>query len=128
MDKAAEELLGRIGQALFDKKGNNIIALDVRGLTSLTDFFLVVEGTVDRHVKALGDEVVAVMTKLGERPLYVEGDKSCDWLVLDFGRIIVHLFIPSLRERYEIEKVWKEAKIVDLSLETQHEKVRELDV
>ena len=125
MDKLTEELLSQIGQAVFDKKGNNIIALDVRGLTSLTDFFLIAEGTVDRHVKALGDEVIEVMTKLGERPLYVEGDKTCDWLVVDFGRIIVHLFIPSLRERYEIEKVWKNAKIVDLALEAKHEKIRE---
>lgn len=104
----------RVAQAIYNKKGFNIITLDVRGISTLTDFFIIAEGSVDRHVKALGDAVMEEMSTHKENPIHIEGQKTCDWLVIDFGDVIIHLFTPGLREKYSIERVWHEGKIVDV--------------
>ncbi len=111
-------ILNAIGQALFDKKGMNILALDVRKISTLTDYVIIAEGTVDRHVIALAHMVLDSLKKIGEPPLYVEGLKCGDWVVLDYGEIMVHLFMPGLRDRYHLEELWREGEIVDLAINT----------
>lgn len=115
------KLLDLAAQALFDKKGFNILALDVRGVSTMTDYFLIAEGNVDRHVIALCKELRDVMRKVGEKPIHVEGEQTGDWLVMDFGDFVIHLFQPELRQKYELEELWHEAKIVDLNIDVQHE-------
>jgi ribosome-associated protein len=115
-NQASILLLNAIAQTIFDKKGINIIAIDVRGISNLADYFLIAEGTVDRHVRALCLTLQEDMAKLGCPPLHVEGDDAGDWVVMDFGDVLVHLFIPELREKYSLENLWKEGKIVDLSI------------
>lgn len=110
------EFLHVVAQAIYDKKGANIIALDLRDVSTLTDFFIIAEGGVDRHVKALADIIQEEAQKCGIKLLMAEGEKSGDWCVLDFGSLIVHLFIPSLRQKYALENLWAEGKIVDLRL------------
>ncbi len=109
--------LDLIAQTIFDKKGSNIFVLDVRGLTSMTDFFVLAEGNVDRHVKAIGDAVLDSMAKSGCEALRVEGKQFADWMVIDFGDIFVHLFTPGVREKYGLESVWSKGKIVDVSID-----------
>ena len=108
--------LNKIGQVIFDKKGFNILAIDVRGISSLTDFVVIAEGNVDRHVSAISQAVVDTMKKNGEPPLYVEGLKDGDWVVIDFGFVMVHLFQPGLREKYLLEQLWKDGEIIDLTI------------
>ena len=103
-------------QAIYDKKGMNIIALDVRGVSSIADYFVICEGTVDRHVKALANSVQDSLKELNWQPFHKEGEQSGDWVVLDYGEIVFHLFTPELRERYALESLWKNSKIVDLKL------------
>lgn len=110
------ESLNAIAQVVFDKKGFNILALDVRNVCTLTDFFLIGEGNVDKHVMALAKEVVEMMKKRGEFPKHVEGMKTGDWVVVDFDSIVVHLFKPGLRDRYRLEELWKEGQVIDLDL------------
>ncbi len=112
-----ELLLHEIAQAIFDKKGMNILALDVRGVSSMTDFFLIAEGSVGRHVQALEQEVEKTLAKHGLNPTRVEGMDGGEWVVIDCFDLIVHLFLPSVRGRYQIERLWQEAKIVDLELD-----------
>lgn len=112
----ALELLNVISQAIFDKKGSNIIALDVRSFSTMADFYLIAEGNVERHVKAIQNAILDSMGQKGHKPLHVEGIRESDWIVIDYGEIVIHLFIPELRERYALENLWKEGKIVDVKI------------
>ncbi|MBA3236763.1 MAG: ribosome silencing factor [Parachlamydiaceae bacterium] len=112
----SNKFLDVISQAIFDKKGSNIIALDVRGISTMTDYVIIAEGTVERHVKAIHTTVLDAMKQKGQSALHVEGVREGDWVVMDFGDIVIHLFIPELREKYSLESLWKEGKIVDLHI------------
>lgn len=112
-----KSVLNQVAQAIYDKKGMNIIALDVRELSTLTDFFIIAEGNVDRHVCAIGRTICDELLKYGYKPMHIEGEQVGDWVVLDFGEFIVHLFVPELREKYALEQLWKEANIVDLKID-----------
>ena len=115
--------LNKIAQAIYDKKGFNILALDVRGLSSITDFIVIAEGNVDRHVIAIARSVVDELQTIGEIPYCVEGEADGDWVVVDYSSIMVHLFQPGMREKYQLESLWKEAKIVDLEINVANEKI-----
>lgn len=118
MNKKNESLLllDVISQAIFDKKGSNIIAIDVRGISTMTDYYLIAEGNVERHVKAIHNSVVDAMESKGQPALFIEGVRESDWIVIDFGSIVVHLFIPEMREKYALENLWKDGKIVDVEI------------
>ena len=113
--------LNLIAQTLFDKKGFNILALDVRGISTMTDYFLIAEGEVEKHVITLGKAVAESLKKEGCLPLHSEGLAEGDWVVVDFSEIIVHLFTPAMREKYRLEGLWQEAKVVDLGIVTSRE-------
>lgn len=117
----ADKQLDLIAQAIFDKKGFNILALDVRGISTMTDYFLIAEGTVDRHVQTLGRFVLDTLEENGIKPLHVDGMQSGDWIVIDYGDVIVHLFVEELREKYALEELWKESRIIDLNIRTERE-------
>jgi len=109
-------LLNIIAQAISDKKGFNIIALDVKGLSSLTDYLVIAEGNVDRHVMAIARNVQEDLLAQGLKPIHVEGLKNGDWIVLDYGEVMIHLFMPGMREKYQLERLWKDAKLVELDI------------
>lgn len=109
-------LLDIIAQAIYDKKGSNILALDLRGISSMADYFLIAEGNVARHVQALSSEIIDVMHKQGHSPVRTEGRADSDWVIIDYGDILIHLFIPELREKYALEKLWAQGQIVDLNI------------
>jgi len=117
MNNKQKKFLNTIAQAIFDKKGINIIALDVRELSSLTDFLLIAEGNVERHVSALSYEIQEKLKEEGEIPIYVEGEQCGDWVVIDYINVMVHLFTPALREKFQLETLWKSAKIIDLDID-----------
>ena len=116
MSKNPLEMLREIAQLIYDKKGMNILALDVVGLSSITDYLLIAEGHVDRHVTAIAQAIIEECKQKGIYPLHVEGLQSGDWVVLDYAGIMVHLFMPGYREKFSLEKLWKESKLVDLSI------------
>ena len=110
-------MLDLIAQTIYDKKGMNILALDVRGLSSITDYILIAEGNVDRHVKALTEAITTTMKQHGHQPLFVEGKAEPEWVVMDYEDVIIHLFTPGMRQKYGLEKIWQGAKIVDLNIQ-----------
>lgn len=114
------KLLNLIAQTIYDKKGFNILALDVRGISSITDFIIIAEGNVERHIKAIAGEIIEQLKKVNEKPIHVEGMGESDWVVLDYLNIIVHLFKPGLREKYALEKLWDKAKIIDLAIKIEN--------
>lgn len=111
------KVLDAFAQAIFDKKGFNILVLDVRKVSTMADYFIIAEGNVDRHVRAVSKGVLEAGSKLKIPLWHIEGDKSADWVVVDFGDIIIHLFTPELREKYALEQLWKEAEIVDVKID-----------
>lgn len=108
--------LDHIAQAIYDKKGSTIIAIDVREVSSLTEYFIIAQGNVERHVAAIAKAIVDSQEKEGYKPYHIEGLNHADWIVLDYGHIVVHLFEPDLREKYALETLWKKGRIVDLNI------------
>ncbi|MDN3506754.1 MAG: ribosome silencing factor [Simkaniaceae bacterium] len=103
-------------QTIFDKKGINILALDVKDVSSLTDYVLIAEGNVDRHVVAIAKDVIDVLKNQGERPIYVDGLESGDWVVIDYLDYMIHIFMPGLRDKYQLEEMFRDGKILELNL------------
>jgi len=117
MNKDPGSLVVRIAQAISDKKGINLIAIDVTGVSTITDYIIIAEGNVDRHVIAIAKNIEKELFQAGEgHPAYVDGLQNGDWVVLDYIHVMVHLFIPGLREKYQLERLWSQGKIMDLNL------------
>ena len=117
MGRNSLETLNDIAQIIYDKKGSNILALDVRGISSISDYLIIAEGNVDRHVTSMGKAILEDLKQKGEVPVHVEGLQSGDWVVIDFSEVVVHIFTPDLRERYKLERLWEQSKIVDLNID-----------
>lgn len=100
------ELKQIIVDALEDIKAQDIVSLDVGALTDVTDFMIVASGTSNRQVKALADNVVEKAKQQGFRPLGVEGTDTAEWVLVDFGDVIVHVMLPATRAFYDLEKLW----------------------
>ena len=114
----AIKILNQIAQTIYDKKGFNILVLDVRGICSITDYFVIAEGSVGRHAKAISQALEEELLKSGQHVLHIEGEQDGDWIVLDYVDFIIHLFIPEFREQYALEQLWKNASIVDVKIDT----------
>jgi ribosome-associated protein len=95
-------------EAVDNAKGQNPRVLDVRGLTDITDFMVVVTGTSDRHVKSIADKVTEALREGGCRALGTEGEDSRDWMLIDFGDVVVHVMTATTRGFYDLERLWGE--------------------
>jgi ribosome-associated protein len=95
-----------IVQALKDAKGQDIRVLDVRELTDFTDYMVIVTGTSSRHVLTLADKVSEHLRSLGRKPAGREGESVGDWVLIDFGDVVVHVMRPQVRDFYNLEKLW----------------------
>jgi ribosome-associated protein len=101
--------------ALLDKKALNVMLLNVKGLSTITDNLIIAEGFVDRHAMALAQACEKSLKDLGKPVFKHEGMHSGEWIVLDFFEFMVHVFAPGYRDRYELEKLWPEATLVDIA-------------
>jgi ribosome-associated protein len=94
-----------------DNRGTDIVILDLRELTSIFDFFIVVSGTSRRQLHAMSEEIDRVFEKeLGDHRMGIEGYEESHWILLDYGDLVVHLFEPETREYYALEQLWSQAK------------------
>ena len=100
------ELNKAIVDALEDLKGQKIVELDVSELSDVMDHLIIVNGTSNRHVKALANNVVEELKAKGFKPLGVEGLDSGEWVLVDFGDTVLHSMLPATRDFYELEKLW----------------------
>ena len=101
-------------EALEDAKAREIVVLDVRKVAAFTDFMIVATGTSNRHVVAVADNVVDQLREHKCRPTGVEGMESGDWVLIDFGDVVVHVMRAQTRSFYNLEKLWSEAKRVEV--------------
>ena len=98
-----------------EKKAFDVIALDLRDIASFTDFFIIASGANQRQVQAIADEINEQLKKqLSVRPLRVEGYNTAEWLLLDYGDFIVHVFNKESREFYDLARLWRDARPVQL--------------
>lgn len=102
----AEEIKAIALEALEDLKARDVITLDVRGLTGVTDYMMICTGTSSRHVKSLADNVAVEVKKRGLRAQGIEGAQSADWVLVDFGDVVVHVMLPEARDFYDLERLW----------------------
>lgn len=103
-----DETRDLVVDALEDRKGRDIVVLEVGEITDITDFMVLVTGTSNRHVKALVDEVVERAKSSGSAPLGVEGRETNEWVLVDLGDVLVHVMQSAAREFYDLERLWSE--------------------
>ncbi len=106
----SEDLVKLAVAALEDIKAQDIVTIDVRDKTSITDFMLIATGTSNRHVKSLVDNVLEKVKEKGVRPLGSEGLDTGEWALLDLGDIVVHVMLPTARQFYDLERLWQGAE------------------
>lgn len=123
MSKLDKKKLNIVSQTIFDKKGTNILALDVRNISTMTDYCIIAEGSVGRHVKALCTAIKHVMAEEGMSLFHCDGEQEGDWIVMDYHDIVIHLFTPDMRIKYALEELWNKAKIVDVEINVDFEQV-----
>ena len=102
-------------QAALDKKALDVVVLDLRKASAFTDFFLVCTGANVRQVHAIADSVKEALQKKGARPALTEGYERGEWVLIDYFDFIVHVFTPSTREFYGLERLWGDAERVEVS-------------
>ncbi len=101
--------------AIENKKGIDPVILDIRKLTDIADFFIVVHGNSDRHVRTIADGIIDELHVKKIKPSHVEGLREASWILLDYSDVIIHVFHYKTREFYNLERLWGDAKIVKLS-------------
>jgi ribosome-associated protein len=111
---AAARLAARL---VHDMKAQDVVLLDLKGITDMTDFFLIATGTSDTHVRAIAQHVEQEMKKAGSPVNHVEGAEQGRWALLDFVDVVVHVFHPTLRNFYQLERLWGDAREVPLGEE-----------
>ncbi|MBI9014279.1 MAG: ribosome silencing factor [Clostridiales bacterium] len=116
MDNKALSL--EVFKTLDDNKGHNIKVLDVKELTSIADYFIIATGTSTRHATSLAESVEEELSKIGFDTAHKEGYRTGEWILLDYIDVIVHVFTEETRDFYKLEKMWKDAEILDISVDT----------
>ena len=106
------DLARRIVDLAEDKKAADIVLLDLTGLTTLADYFVIASGGSERQIDAIADGVAGGLRDDGIKPIGREGTPDSHWILLDFGAVIVHIFTPPERDFYQLEKHWGEAKTI----------------
>jgi ribosome-associated protein len=110
------ELAQRAAAILIDRKANDVVLLSLKGVSDMTDYFLIASGTSDTHVRSLGNSVMEDMKKqVGQTAHHVEGLSQGRWVLLDYVDFVVHVFHPTLRNFYQIERLWADAQVVPLT-------------
>lgn len=109
----ADVLLASIMEGIFEKKGHNVLKIDLRKLENrIADYFVICHGTSATQVDSICDSVEDTARKLaGEKPLRIEGLENCFWVLLDYGNVIVHVFLEEYRNFYSLESLWADAQI-----------------
>ncbi len=110
-------LVQRAAHALVDNRAQDVVLLDLRGVTDMADFFVVGSGTSDTHVRALAEHVMEELRKEGVRAHHVEGLTQGRWVLLDYVDFVVHVFHPTLRTFYQLERLWGDAEVIPVEPE-----------
>ena len=108
----------KAAQICQEYKANDVVLLDLRGVTDKTDFFIIASGTSDTHVRSIGENLAEDMKKLGSSVYHIEGTTKGRWVLLDFVDFVVHVFHPTLRDFYQLERLWADAESIPIEAGT----------
>ncbi len=115
------ELAKQISEIVLSKKGYDIKILDLKGISSFADYFVICSGDSDIQVKAIADEITRKMKKLGVRPYNEEGTTTNSWILVDYVDVVVHVFKHETRLHYSLEKLWGDANVIEIKDEADEE-------
>jgi ribosome-associated protein len=101
-------------RAAEDKQAKDIRVLDLREITSFADHFVICSGNNTRQVQAISDEIEMRLKKLGERAISIEGYEHAEWVLMDYGDYLIHIFSPKSREYYDLERLWRDARVLNV--------------
>jgi ribosome-associated protein len=112
--------------AVIEQRGLDALGLDLSSYSGFTDYFVIASGTSQRHVQGMCDKVKQALLALGEQPLAVSGYENSEWILLDYGDVVVHLFYEPMRDFYQLEELWRDAERIQLpeELEIQAKRLR----
>lgn len=110
---SSDALADQITLWLDDAKAENVVGIDLRGKSSIGDIMVIATGRTDRHVGAIADQLARKLKEIGHRPVRIEGLAACDWVLVDAGEVIVHVFRPEVREFYNLERMWSAERPAD---------------
>jgi ribosome-associated protein len=110
----AIETARRAAQACLDNKATDVVLLDLKGVSDVTDFFVIASGTSDTHVRSTAEHVMEELKRSGTGTHHSEGVTQGRWVLLDFVDVVVHIFHPTLRQFYQLERLWSDAEVVAL--------------
>lgn len=113
---AKDAALAALGIAI-EQKGLDVKVLELSGLTDIADYFVIISGTSDRHVQGIAEKIERSLKEKGERPLRVNGINKGEWVLIDYGNIVVHVFHEPVRQYYEFDELWRKAKLLELPAE-----------
>ena len=111
------DMAKKAAQIALEYRANDVVLLDLRGVTDMTDFFIVASGTSDTHVRSVGENLAEEMKKLGTPVYHMEGTTKGRWVLLDFVDFVVHVFHPTLRDFYQLERLWADAESIPIEPE-----------
>ena len=117
MKVTSRRLAHLAGEFALEKKAFDVKILDLRKLSSVCDFFVICSANVEVHAKAIADWIMESLQKRGINFWHNEGYQACRWILLDYVDVVIHIFLPQVREFYSLEKLWGDAKIEELSEE-----------
>jgi ribosome-associated protein len=125
LEQTSTTLLSPIDREIFDqvrsavraadeKKAQNIVVLRLSAITEFTDYFVICTGNSSRQTQAIADEIVERLKMSGVRPLNTEGYKNAEWILIDFGAFVIHIFTEESRRFYDLERLWRDAERVEI--------------
>ncbi|RMD92819.1 MAG: ribosome silencing factor [Calditrichaeota bacterium] len=114
----SKTLARKIAKLSLEKKASNILILDLRRLTTITDFFVICTGESNTQVKAITDHIHEQLKKLRISPWHIEGYANQEWILMDYVNVVAHIFQPEVREFYGLERLWGDAKIEEINDES----------
>jgi ribosome-associated protein len=110
-----DPLLDRAAKAVLGKKANEVVILDLRKDASFTDYFLLASGTNQKQILAMADAVLEALREEGVRPAHLEGYPRQEWILIDYGSFVVHIFTPKTRAFYDLERLWGGARRLEVT-------------
>ncbi|RMF68070.1 MAG: ribosome silencing factor [Calditrichaeota bacterium] len=110
----SKQLAERVAHLSLEKKATDVLILDLRPLSSMTDYFVICTGETNTQVKAISEHISEKLKKDRIRPLHIEGLLSQEWVLLDYVSVVVHVFQPHKREFYNLERLWGDAETVEV--------------
>jgi ribosome-associated protein len=115
---AIAELAQRAAAIALDHKANDVVVLSLKGVSDMTDYFIIASGTSDTHVRSLAESIQEGLKKEGTAAHHVEGMTQGRWVLLDYVDFVVHLFHPTLRNFYQLERLWSDAEVVPVTAQS----------